>query len=142
VRSVAATPPLPSGTDPVAVLACIEDLRRVAQTRVPRIFYDYADYGSWTETTYRANETKPSRVRLRQRVAVEAASCSLPTQMIGQNVPMPIALAPTGLTGMSSRTEKSWRRGRPSALSMPSFAAATPGRSRRSTCPQTPWPRS
>ena len=82
------------------VITCIEDLRRLARNRVPRMFYDYADAGSWTETTYRANETDFSQILLRQRVAVDLHSRSLRTLMIGQDVAMPVALAPTGLTGM------------------------------------------
>jgi L-lactate dehydrogenase (cytochrome) len=84
----------------VPVITCVEDLRRLAQKRVPRMFYDYADAGSWTETTYRANEADFSQIRLRQRVAVDLRSRSVRTQMIGQDVAMPVALAPTGLTGM------------------------------------------
>jgi L-lactate dehydrogenase (cytochrome) len=84
----------------VPVITCIEDLRRLARKRVPRMFYDYADAGSWTETTYRANETDFSQILLRQRVAVDLRSRSVRTQMIGQDVAMPVALAPTGLTGM------------------------------------------
>jgi L-lactate dehydrogenase (cytochrome) len=82
------------------VITCIEDLRRLARKRVPRMFYDYADAGSWTETTYRANETDFSQILLRQRVAVDLHSRSVRTLMIGQDVAMPVALAPTGLTGM------------------------------------------
>ncbi|MBS0327915.1 MAG: alpha-hydroxy-acid oxidizing protein [Proteobacteria bacterium] len=78
----------------------IEDLRRLAQKRVPRMFYDYADSGSWTESTYRANEADFERIRLRQRVAVNIANRSLATTMIGEDVAMPVAIAPTGLTGM------------------------------------------
>ncbi|WP_185984432.1 alpha-hydroxy acid oxidase [Aureimonas mangrovi] len=78
----------------------IEDLRIKAKRRVPRMFYDYADSGSWTETTYRANETDFAAIRLRQRVAVDMRNRSLASTMIGEQVAMPVALAPTGLTGM------------------------------------------
>ena len=78
----------------------IEDLRLKAKRRVPRMFYDYADSGSWTETTYRANESDFAAIRLRQRVAVDMRDRSLATTMIGEQVSMPVALAPTGLTGM------------------------------------------
>jgi L-lactate dehydrogenase (cytochrome) len=78
----------------------IEDLRRLAKRRVPRMFYDYADSGSWTESTYRANETDFARIKLRQRVAVDMTNRSLASTMVGQPVSMPVALAPTGLTGM------------------------------------------
>ncbi|WP_334134295.1 alpha-hydroxy acid oxidase [Tepidimonas sp.] len=82
------------------VITCIEDLRRLAQRRVPRMFYDYADSGSWTESTYRANESDFQSIRLRQRVAVNMEGRSTRTTMVGQSVAMPVALAPTGLTGM------------------------------------------
>ena len=84
----------------MTVITCIEDLRRLAQRRVPRMFYDYADSGSWTESTYRANEDDFRRLKLRQRVAVDMDGRSTATTMIGQPVAMPVAIAPTGLTGM------------------------------------------
>ncbi len=81
-------------------ITCIEDLRLIAKRRVPKMFYDYADSGSWTEGTYRANSSDFDRIKLRQKVAVNMENRSLATQMIGQDVSMPVALAPTGLTGM------------------------------------------
>jgi len=84
----------------VSVITNIEDLRILAQRRVPRMFYDYADSGSWTESTYRANESDFDKILLRQRVAVNIANRSTRTKMIGQDVAMPVAIAPTGLTGM------------------------------------------
>ena len=84
----------------MAVITNIEDLRVLAQKRVPRMFYDYADSGSWTESTYRANESDFQKIKLRQRVAVNMEGRSTATQMVGQNVAMPVAIAPTGLTGM------------------------------------------
>src|SRR5690349_2781902 len=82
------------------VITNIEDLRVLAQSRVPRMFYDYADSGSWTESTYRANEADFNRILLRQRVAVNMENRSTRAKMIGQDVAMPVAIAPTGLTGM------------------------------------------
>ncbi|MFN4116874.1 MAG: L-lactate dehydrogenase [Inhella sp.] len=82
------------------VITCIEDLRRLAQRRVPRMFYDYADSGSWTESTYRANESDFAAIKLRQRVAVNLENRSTAATMVGVPVTMPVALAPTGLTGM------------------------------------------
>jgi L-lactate dehydrogenase (cytochrome) len=82
------------------VITCIEDLRQLARRRVPRMFYEYADSGAWTETTYRENEADFANIKLRQRVAVDIDKRSLVSTMIGQPVAMPIALAPTGLTGM------------------------------------------
>jgi L-lactate dehydrogenase (cytochrome) len=84
----------------MTVITTIEDLRRLAQKRVPRMFYDYADSGSWTESTYRANESDFSAIKLRQRVAVNMEGRSTASTMIGQPVAMPVAIAPTGLTGM------------------------------------------
>ena len=84
----------------MTVITCIEDLRRLHQARVPKMFYDYADSGSWTEGTYRANESDFQRIKLRQRVAVNLEHRSIRGTMIGQDVAMPVALAPTGLTGM------------------------------------------
>lgn len=78
----------------------IEDLRVLAQKRVPRMFYDYADSGSWTESTYRANSSDFQKIKLRQRVAVNMEGRSTRSTMIGQDVAMPVAIAPVGLTGM------------------------------------------
>ncbi|QTN24450.1 alpha-hydroxy-acid oxidizing protein [Rhizobacter sp. AJA081-3] len=82
------------------VITNIEDLRVLAEKRVPRMFYDYADSGSWTETTYRANESDFQKIKLRQRVAVNMENRSTATQMVGQDVKMPVCIAPVGLTGM------------------------------------------
>ncbi|WP_022979049.1 alpha-hydroxy acid oxidase [Ideonella sp. B508-1] len=84
----------------MSVITHIEDLRVMAQRRVPRMFYDYADSGSWTEGTYRANESDFQKIKLRQRVLVDMDHRSTATTMVGQKVAMPVALAPTGLTGM------------------------------------------
>jgi len=84
----------------VPAITCIEDLRALAQKRVPRMFYDYADVGSWTEGTYRANEADFDNYLFRQRVAVNIEKRSTRTTMIGQDVAMPVALAPVGMTGM------------------------------------------
>jgi L-lactate dehydrogenase (cytochrome) len=82
------------------VITNIEDLRVLARKRVPRMFYDYADSGSWTESTYRANEADFDKILLRQRVAVNMEGRTTRTTMVGQDVSMPVAIAPTGLTGM------------------------------------------
>ena len=82
------------------VITCIEDLRQLAQKRVPRMFYDYADCGSWTEGTYRANERDFEAIRLRQRVALDVDKRNVSTTMAGIDVAMPAALAPVGLVGM------------------------------------------
>ena len=82
------------------VITNIEDLRILAEQRVPRMFYDYADSGSWTESTYRANTTDFAPIKFRQRVAVNMEGRSTASEMIGQPVAMPVAIAPTGLTGM------------------------------------------
>jgi L-lactate dehydrogenase (cytochrome) len=84
----------------MAVITCVEDLRRLHRKRVPRMFYDYVDSGSWSEVTYRANEADFQGIKLRQRVAVNLENRSLRTTMAGQPAAMPVALAPTGLTGL------------------------------------------
>ncbi len=84
----------------MTVITNIEDLRVLAQKRVPRMFYDYADSGSWTEGTYRANTGDFQAIKLRQRVAVNMENRSTKTTMIGREVAMPVALAPVGMTGM------------------------------------------
>ena len=84
----------------MTVITSIEDLRILAQRRVPRMFYDYADSGSWTESTYRANASDFGKIKLRQRVAVNMDGRSTATTMVGVDVRMPVAIAPTGLTGM------------------------------------------
>ncbi len=78
----------------------IADLQALAKRRVPKMFYDYADSGSWTEGTYRANEEDFQKIKLRQRVAVDMRDRTLASTMIGIPVSMPVAIAPTGLTGM------------------------------------------
>jgi len=82
------------------IITHIDDLRLLAKARVPRMFYDYVDSGSWTESTYRANAADFQRIKLRQRVAINMENRSTRSTMIGQSVTMPVALAPTGLTGM------------------------------------------
>jgi L-lactate dehydrogenase (cytochrome) len=84
----------------MTVITTIEDLRVLAKKRVPRMFYDYADAGSWTESTYRANSEDFARIKFRQRVAVNLVDRTTRSTMVGQEVAMPVALAPTGLTGM------------------------------------------
>ncbi|MGB8622699.1 MAG: alpha-hydroxy acid oxidase [Paracoccaceae bacterium] len=84
------------------VITSIEDLRRIYKRRAPRMFYDYAETGSWTEQTFRENSSDFHDIHLRQRVAVDMDGRSTATQMIGQDVSMPVALAPVGLTGMQS----------------------------------------
>ncbi|KEQ05858.1 alpha-hydroxy acid oxidase [Pseudorhizobium pelagicum] len=78
----------------------IADLKTRARRRVPKMFFDYADSGAWTEGTYRANEEDFAKVKLRQRVLVDMTNRSLATTMVGQEASMPVALAPTGLCGM------------------------------------------
>ncbi|CAN7334941.1 alpha-hydroxy acid oxidase [Mesorhizobium sp. LjNodule214] len=78
----------------------IADLKDLARRRVPKMFFDYADSGAWTESTYRANEEDFQKIKFRQRVLVDMSNRSLESTMIGEKVAMPVALAPTGLTGM------------------------------------------
>jgi L-lactate dehydrogenase (cytochrome) len=82
------------------VITNIEDLHAIYRRRVPKMFYDYCQSGSWTEQTFRENETDYDLIRLRQRVAVDMEGRSVKTTMVGREVSMPVALAPVGLTGM------------------------------------------
>ncbi len=84
------------------VITNIEDLRRIYERRTPRMFYDYAESGSWTEQTFRENTSDFSHIRLKQRVAVDMTGRSTRAKMIGEDVTMPVGLAPVGLTGMQS----------------------------------------
>ncbi|HYW92630.1 MAG TPA: alpha-hydroxy acid oxidase [Gammaproteobacteria bacterium] len=84
----------------MASITCIDDLQRLARRRVPRMFYDYADSGSWTESTYRANHEELAALRLRQRVMVDLSDRSLRREMLGEPCSMPLGLAPVGLAGM------------------------------------------
>ena len=84
------------------VITCIDDLHRLYKRRVPKMFYDYAETGSWTEQTFRDNTSDFAQIRLRQRVATDMAGRSTAAKMVGQDVTMPVSLAPVGLTGMQS----------------------------------------
>jgi len=84
----------------MTVITTIEDLRVLAKKRVPRMFYDYADSGSWTESTYRANESDFQKIKLRQRVAVNMEGRSTTSKLVGIEAKMPVCIAPVGLTGM------------------------------------------
>ncbi len=84
----------------MTVICDIGDLQNLARRRVPRMFFDYADSGAWSESTYRANSDDLAAIKLRQRVAVDISQRSTRGEMIGQKVAMPVALAPVGLTGM------------------------------------------
>ncbi len=84
------------------VITNVDDLKQLYRRRVPRMFYDYAESGSWSEQTFRENVSDFQDIHFRQRVAVDMAGRSLETRMAGQDVAMPVALAPVGLTGMQS----------------------------------------
>ncbi|SMC36295.1 alpha-hydroxy acid oxidase [Polynucleobacter kasalickyi] len=84
----------------MSAITNIEDLRVLHEKRAPRMFYDYVDSGSWTQSTYRANESDFQSIKFRQRVAVNMANRSIKSTMLGREVAMPVALAPVGMTGM------------------------------------------
>ena len=81
-------------------ITTIDELRQVAYRRVPTMFYDYMESGSWTETTFRANCDDFSKMTFRQRVAVDMSNRSTAVDVLGTESKMPVAIAPTGLTGM------------------------------------------
>ncbi|MCE5973008.1 alpha-hydroxy-acid oxidizing protein [Sinirhodobacter sp. WL0062] len=82
------------------VITCIDDLKRLHKRRTPKMFYDYAESGSYSEQTFRENTSDFAQIRLRQKVAVDMSGRSTESAMVGQKVAMPVALAPVGLTGM------------------------------------------
>ena len=84
----------------MATITNIEDLKKIYKRRVPKMFYDYAESGSWTEQTFRDNVSDFEKLRFRQRVAVDMTGRSTATKMVGEDVTIPVALAPVGLTGM------------------------------------------
>ncbi len=84
------------------IITNIDDLKRIYKRRVPKMFYDYCESGSWSEQTFRENVSDFQDLHLRQRVAVDLSERTTASQMIGQDVTMPVALAPVGLTGMQS----------------------------------------
>ena len=106
------------------VITTIDDLKRLHERRVPRMFYDYAESGSWTEQTFRENTTDFEQIRLRQRVAVDMSGRSTKTQMIGQDVAMPVALAPVGLTGIADSLAAPSSKGAPVVSSAPTMFPA------------------
>lgn len=84
----------------MTVITCVDDLRNIARKRTPRMFFDYCESGSWSESTLHANEADLQAIKFRQRVAIDVDERSTSAQMLGDDVTMPVALAPTGLTGM------------------------------------------
>ena len=81
-------------------ITCVDDLQKLARRRVPKLFYDYVDSGSWTESTYRENNDDLSRLHFRQRVGCNVENISTQTEILGKPATMPLILAPTGLAGM------------------------------------------
>ncbi len=82
------------------VVTCVEDLKQLHRRRVPKMFYDYAESGSWSEGTFHRNEQAYDEIELRQRVAVDISTRSIQSEMLGETCAMPVGLAPTGLMGM------------------------------------------
>ena len=81
-------------------MTCIEDLRQTARRRVPRMFFDYAESGSYAEETLHANRTDLEAIKLRQRILLDVAGRTTGTTILGEPVSLPLALAPIGLCGM------------------------------------------
>jgi L-lactate dehydrogenase (cytochrome) len=81
-------------------VTCIEDLRQLARRRVPRAFFDYAEAGSYSEQTLYANRADMERLKLRQRVLIDVSARDTSTTILGEKVPMPLALGPVAMTGL------------------------------------------
>src|ERR1700743_2352793 len=81
-------------------ITCIEDLRLLHKQRVPKAFFDYADRGSYTEDTLRANSEKLQEIKFRQRILVDVSKRDLSTPVLAGSEPRPLVLAPVGLLGM------------------------------------------
>src|ERR1700704_5623920 len=81
-------------------ITCIEDLRELHMRRVPKAFFDYADRGSYTEQTLRANRADLEAIRFRQRILVDVSKRDLSTTILGEPAALPLILAPVGLLGM------------------------------------------
>lgn len=81
-------------------ITCVADMREVYHRRVPKMFVDYCDSGSWTEQTWHENSADFKQYKFRQKVLINMNNRSVAIQMLGQNAAMPVALAPTGLIGM------------------------------------------
>ena len=84
----------------MSIITCVEDQRQLAKRKVPKMFYDYADTGSWTETTYKLNEFDLEQIKFRQRVGIDVGNRSTWMSMLKKESPMPTALAPIGMAGM------------------------------------------
>ena len=84
----------------MSLITCVDDLRRLHKRRVPKMFYDYSESGSWTESTFVRNESVFNEILLRQRVAVDLTNRSQSKEILGERGAMPVALAPTGMAGM------------------------------------------
>jgi L-lactate dehydrogenase (cytochrome) len=84
-------------------ITCIEDLRQRARRKIPRMFFDYAEAGSYAEETLRSNRADLEQIKLRQRVLVDVSHRDLATTIVGEKVPLPLALGPVALTGMQHR---------------------------------------
>ena len=84
----------------MSLITCVDDLRRLHKRRVPKMFYDYSESGSWTESTFVRNESVFNEILLRQWVAVDLTNRSQSKEILGERWAMPVALAPTGMAGM------------------------------------------
>ena len=84
----------------MSLITTVNDLKPIYKRQVPKMFYDYTESGSWTEQTFRENSSDFNRLYFRQKVAVDISNRTTTSQMIGENISMPIALAPIGLTGL------------------------------------------
>lgn len=84
----------------MAVITCIDDLKKIYHRRVPKMFYDYCETGSWSEQTFTENTSDFNEIYFRQRVAIDMTNRTTAAELLGESVSMPVALSPVGMTGM------------------------------------------
>ena len=104
----------------LAKILTVDEMKTAAHRRVPKMFFEYADSGSYTESTYRANESDFSKIKLKQKVAVNLEGRNLKTTMLGKQITMPVAIAPQRPAACRWPTARSRPPGRPKNTASPS----------------------
>ena len=84
----------------MTTITSVEDFRRLYKRRVPKMFYDYAESGSYSESTFRANEADFHKLKIRQRVGIDISDVRMGTTLFGQDAKLPVCFAPVGMLGL------------------------------------------